>query len=426
MLKSRRWRMVGLGLVVLMTTGLYAGIAYSSKVKLEVWLNDNVAATRDFLNKQMIPAFEKENPNITIKMVYINWERFYEKLTTSYAAGAPPDVIEPGGEDLGMMVKHGLARPLDDLLADWPAKDDFYDSTWETATYKGRIYRVPLLADVRSLIYRKDFFQEAGLDPDTPPETWEELADYAVKLTKRSAEKIKRAGYHDWTYFQWQEFFYFMWQNGGEITNKEMTKVTLDSPECIEALQFLSDLSSKYKVMPLGGITAPGALPLVGAGIAAMQRSNATVLAETRRYAPKVYDKLGVALPTKKKLRRAGVYVNALVIVPLSVHQKEAWEFIKFWVKPANMLAFDETLFQFPPRKSVAKLFVEKYPELDNFRRVLLEYGTAPVPVPSWGEMYMPFTRAVEAARYGKKTPEQALREYADELRKLLKEEGLL
>jgi sn-glycerol 3-phosphate transport system substrate-binding protein len=104
------------------------------------------------------------------------------------------------------------------------------------------------------LYWNKELFKEAGLDPEKPPTTWQEQADFAAKLTKRDGSgnvsqwgvQIPSSGFPYWL------FQALTTQAGTILMNPEGDRTFYDKPEVTEALQYWVDLSQKHKVHPPG------------------------------------------------------------------------------------------------------------------------------------------------------------------------------
>jgi multiple sugar transport system permease protein len=138
------------------------------------------------------------------------------------------------------------SAPLDDFLAkesgiDAVRREDFYPATWNEALYQGKIYAIPTGVDDRMLLYSKEAFRDAGMDPEKPPRTWEELRDAAKKLTKLNADgTYKRIGFipnygNSWLYL-------YSWQNGGEFLSPDTRTVTLANDRTVGALDYMVSL----------------------------------------------------------------------------------------------------------------------------------------------------------------------------------------
>jgi ABC-type sugar transport system permease subunit/ABC-type glycerol-3-phosphate transport system substrate-binding protein len=172
-----------------------------------------------------------------------------QKLSTAIAGGVPPDLVRQDRFTVGDWASRDAFQILDDLVKrDRNAKDgirekEFYAATWQEAVYKGHIYAIPDSTDDRALFYNKALFRAAGLDPNKPPRTWEDLLAIAPKLTKRGADGgIKQIGFmpnygNVWLYM-------YSWQSGGEFMSPDGRKCTLANPFTTEALQFFVNMTN--------------------------------------------------------------------------------------------------------------------------------------------------------------------------------------
>ncbi len=184
----RRW------LFLLLPLLLLAGCGRSQpRTELELWITDALPDTRDLLDKQLIPRFEAAHPGVKVNVQYISWANIDQKLTISFAGGVEPDVYQVGAEYVGGLAYRGMAEPLDDRIAKWGKKDDFFPASWNTCVYQGKTYGLPYLSAPRVLMYRKDLLAQAGFAH--PPDTWEELAAAAEKMTRRNGKIIDFAGH---------------------------------------------------------------------------------------------------------------------------------------------------------------------------------------------------------------------------------------
>ena len=122
----------------------------------------------------------------------------------------------------------------------------------ENSQTGGKTWGIPFQRSTIVLYYNKELFKEAGLDPNRPPATWKEMAEYAQKLTKRDASgkvtqwgvQIPSSGFPYWL------FQALAIENGVNLMNAAGTQTYYDKPEVIEALQYWVDLVNKYKVHP--------------------------------------------------------------------------------------------------------------------------------------------------------------------------------
>jgi ABC-type glycerol-3-phosphate transport system substrate-binding protein len=410
-------------LVLLVTfSALLLGCAHRThQIELEFWLADFNQATRDLIDKQLLPRFQAAHPGVKVNTQYISWTHLDEKLTISFAGGVAPDVFQVGAEYVGGLAYRGMAHPLDDYLAKWGAQDDYFPASWSTCVYQGRVYGLPYLSAPRVLLYRKDLLEAAGLD--RPPDTWEEVARAAQRMTVRDGPITRLAGMN--LPVSWQIFVEFLWENGGQILSDDGRRSLLNSPEAVEALQFYVDLYHKYRVCPTSGMPQiGGSIPVFASQKAAMEIMNQFGLYNVQKYAPELLPKVGVAPTPKRKQRVISVYTDWLAMSPQSRHQDLAWELMVFLMEPKNLAAYNATLFFIPPRRSAVQAadFMRGNQQLAEFVHLMERYGRSLPAIPEWFEIRTGLQSAVSAAIYQTKTPEQALRDYSRELDELLSE----
>jgi sn-glycerol 3-phosphate transport system substrate-binding protein len=147
--------------------------------------------------------------------------------------------------------------PIDDVAKSADDKkwlDGFYKSFMMNSRTGGKTWGVPFQRSTIVLYWNKDAFKEAGLDPEKGPATWDQMVEYAKKLTKTDASgnvtqwgvKIPSSGFPYWL-FQGLAI-----EAGANLMNAAGTETYYDKPEVIEALQYWVDLVKKYKVHPEG------------------------------------------------------------------------------------------------------------------------------------------------------------------------------
>ena len=396
-------------------------------IELELWIADFNQDTRDLLDKQLVPRFEAAHPGVKVNTQYISWTHLDEKLTISFAGGVAPDVFQVGAEYVGGLAYRGMAQPLDAYLEQWGQAGDYFPASWNTCVYQGKVYGLPYLSAPRVLLYRKDLLAKAGFQK--PPDTWEELAQAAQRMTVKRGPVFDMAGMN--LPVSWQLFVEFLWENGGQIFSEDGTRSMLDSPEAVEALQFYCDLYNKYQVCPTAGMpVAGGAIPVFASQRAAMEIMNQFGLYNVQKYAPELLPEVGIAPTPRRKQRVVSVYTDWLAMSPQSAHKELAWELMTFLMEPKNLAAYNATLFFIPPRRSAVEAadFMKRNsqatlaPQLQEFVSLMDRYGRSLPAIPEWFEIRTGLQSAISAAIYQTKTPEQALRDYSRELDELLAE----
>jgi multiple sugar transport system substrate-binding protein len=190
------------------------------------------------------------------------------KLATSFASGEGPDIfiISPG--DFLRYYNGGVLQDLTPHIDD-AAKADFPESVIANRMVDGKIYGIPMEVEPMAMYYSVKAFEEAKLNENDVPKTWEELLELAKKLT--TPERFGVMFETNPGYYQNFTWYPFLWQGGGEFQNAE-GKSAFDSPATVQALKFWQD-AINLGVAPrqVLGNGANDAAANLGSGYTAMQ-----------------------------------------------------------------------------------------------------------------------------------------------------------
>ncbi|MDX6254595.1 MAG: hypothetical protein QOJ11_929 [Frankiales bacterium] len=217
-----------------------AAAGSGKKVTLTFWGtygNGGNKTQTDALSKTIIPAFEKANPDITVKYVDIPYDSLLQKLTTSAAGGQLPDLVRA---DLGWVSKFGalgVFAPLDTKMSDFQTlAANTYPGSLATNKWNGHYYGLPLDTNTRVLITNPTALATAGIS--TPPATFADLKADAPKLAAKKVSVFADGGLQGWNVYPW------IWSAGGEATSPDGTKATgyLNSDASVAGVQMLVDL----------------------------------------------------------------------------------------------------------------------------------------------------------------------------------------
>ncbi|MBC7320934.1 ABC transporter substrate-binding protein [bacterium] len=388
------------------------------EIKLEVWNSDHNPDTQKWYKEVLVPAFEKSHPGVKVEMVFTPWlPQLREKITTSYAAGLGPDIIMGGAAMVDEFVIQKIVIDITDKVKQWSEYKNFIPATTENQKFKGRIYGVPLTTDSRHFLYRKDLFAEVGLNPNKPPTTWEQFREAALKLTKREGNTVVRLGC-DITLTS-QPFDSMVYQNSGRLPIGPNKEIYINTPEAVEALEWWGKLYNE--IAPPGTVlTAP--IPLFAAGkIAMAQWTGTPTIADVRKYAPQILDKVGIAPPLKGKYQLVLCFNNWWGIGSQSKHPDLAWEFIKFHLRPLYIAQYAQTLYRLPANSAALNLpILAKDPFYRILRRQREQYGIARWTAPEVLNITNAIDKELESFLRGKKSAKQALDDAANAIKKIL------
>jgi multiple sugar transport system substrate-binding protein len=158
----------------------------------------------------------------SVNLLIVPWEQYYTKLTVSLASGTAPDLAIAHSHRVAGFVGQGALAPFsdDDLAEVGIEAGDFVPALWDAGEIEGARYAIPIDAFPRHTYYNKKLFREAGLDPESPPETGEEL--------RAAAEAISALGDNIYGVFfrlqgAWtaRDFYSVYWQYTPELLSDD-------------------------------------------------------------------------------------------------------------------------------------------------------------------------------------------------------------
>ncbi len=295
---------------------------------LTVWLMDGSAPASvvDGTNAD----FKVKYPNVTVKVELQKWGEIGTKLDTGFAGSNPPDVVELGNT---LVAKYAAAGALEDISG---KKSTFDNSgTWlqsltDSCTVGGKLYCVPYYAGSRAIIYRKDMFASAGVQP---PDSVDGLLTVGQKLmAANSSDPNFSALYFPGKY--WYAALPFIWDSGGDIATQSGGKWqgSLSSSGSQQGLTTLSKLVSSLSKADKTGDEAKQDAAFAQGHIAMIIANGweVGVITDPKAGDPKLADKLGAfPIPSSKAGQTAPVFLGGsdLGVAKKSTHQNlaNAW-----------------------------------------------------------------------------------------------------
>jgi sn-glycerol 3-phosphate transport system substrate-binding protein len=326
---------LGLALAVAVLGGTVAHAAVELNMYYPVAVGGPITKVID----DMIAEFEKANPDIKVKAVYAgNYDDTRVKALAAVKANQPVQLSVLFSIDVFELIDQDVIVPFDEFATSAEDKQwlaSFYPALMENSKAKGKIWGIPFQRSTIVMYHNKDAFKEAGLDPNKPPATWDEMVATAQKLTKKDASgNVTRWGVHipstGYAYWMFQALCI---QNGQVLMNQDGNKTNFDHPDVIEALQYWRDLAAKHKVMPEGTIDWGTLRQKFLEGATAMMwhtTGNLTAVKEGAKF------DFGVSmLPAKKRRGSPTGGGNFYIFKKASAEErKAALKFIKFMTAP--------------------------------------------------------------------------------------------
>lgn len=440
-------------LPLLLATLLCTGCARKTdtRVTLIVWGVQLSEETK--IDEARVDEFERRNPDIKVSMLSMGAGGMNpQKLMTAIVGRTPPDLVYQDRFTIGDWASRNTFRPLNDLIKrdrNKPLgvrKEDYYSACWAEANYQGKTYAIPAGTDDRCLYYSRDAFRDAGLDPNKPPRTWDELRAYAIKLTRYNKDgTFQRAGFipnfgNSWLYL-------YSWQNGGEFMSPDGKTCTMNNPYTVEALNYMTSIydalkgAEKLDAYQRGFAALPPEMDPFLSGRVAMKIDGDWALQSIARYQPDMDFGVAPAPVPAARLRQEGRFKGQPPFitwaggfswaVPQGAKNVEAaWRFIKWMNSPEAMLIgckaqdrYNKSKGRrFVPRLSanlrvneaVARVYGARYPKFTQPLRIFREMMNSAKfrPVTHVGQLlWDEHVKAFENATRHKMSAQQALDE---------------
>jgi len=366
---------------------------------------------------------------IHVEMSFLPFEKAMDKQITLVAAkSGEADVF---GTHYAQIGRFGEAMVS---LGDWASRDkiagqDFVGGSIDAFTVNGKLLALPFTYDLRTLFYRTDLYEQAGIT--APPTTWDEFVTTALKLNQPpDVYGFLTVGKGDPVL---REFSDILWQNGGDYLEQGLkpSRPTWNEAAGVEALTWFQDLIWKHKVSPPGTSSYGWEenTQLFAAGQAAMSKQWNTGGTEDPQQS-KIIGKYAIAPLIKNKSSRTTAICHGRGINLYSKNTEAAWEYVKYVTSEEQMLQMFRARGSRPARvaaleqaKNEATGVVKQNLDIslaqskDGYTWPLFPQFSEVQPI-LWGE--------IEKVLSNQKSPKEALDYAAAEAEKIFKRDNLI
>jgi ABC-type glycerol-3-phosphate transport system substrate-binding protein len=382
-------------------------------VTLSVWFN--FGAQHNPTVDRLQNEFMAQYPHIKIDRTDIgDWDQMRQKTLTAFSAGTGPDVFRIAVFDTAMYAVRNAVIALDELIDAEPtmgSKDVFIPGFLANVMYGGKTWALPWKGSAVAFFWNPRLFGEAGLDPQVPPKTWQEVAEFAKRLTK-----LEQQQYGMWVLYsesaEGMNFFGpILYSFGADLFDSldpaAVTKAAFNTDRGVEALQYVLDLIRDKCVNPPG-------LTIQDAQInerVAMWIEGQWAVGNYRAQKPDFKFETSV-LPDSPYCQGTTVTGgDHIAISTVCKHVPEAWTFCAYCNTPEVESWYWPLIGGLPGRKEVAKNEVYATPPYKAFMDQL-EKGAKPRPgVPDITEILAKIMVEVQLAEFGKQDAKTALAE---------------
>ena len=299
---------------------------------------------------ELVKGFERENPDIRVRVQQIPWSAAHEKLLTAYVGEVTPDVAQLGNTWVPEFSALGALAPLDSLVAQSPLDpSQFFAGIWATNLVGDTLFGIPWYVDTRLIFYRTDILARAGYA--SPPASWAEW--------RTAMERIKAgAGPGQYPLFlptnEWPQPVILALQSGSALLSEEGRRGAFSEPAFRRAFDFYTGLFEDSLAPPITNNQISNIYHEFAAGNFAMIITGPWYIGEFRRRLPdSVQDKWATAPMPGPTGAASGVSMaggSSLVVFRGTEHPDAAWRLVEYLSRPEQQREFWRLTGDLPAR----------------------------------------------------------------------------
>lgn len=401
-----------LGALALATVSIFGVSAKAEDVTISVWALD-----RDIQPApNLIKDYNALNTGIKVEYRQIQFDDVVSEAMRAYSTGQAPDIIAVDNPEHALFASRGAFLDLTDMIAksEVVKTENYFPGPLASTVWDGKNYGIPKATNTIALYYNKDMFKAKGLDPEKPPQTWDELVEAARTLTDPSANvygltfSAKASEEGTFQFLPWAQMAGASYENintEGAVKALDIWKTIIDeklaSPDTLTRSQW--DSTGTFN-----------------SGNAAMAISGPWEL--DRMVAEAKFD-WGVALlpvPEEGAERSSAMGDFNWAIFANTEHPEEAFKVLEYFVSQDDRMFKD--FGQLPPRSDIT-IPETGEPKKDAALKVFVEqlkYAKPRGPHPEWPKISKAIQNAIQAALTGQMTSKEALDQAAEKIKAVL------
>ena len=401
-----------IGAMALAGVSMFGLSAKAEDVKLTVWSLDRDIQPAPHL----VADFNKLNNGIQIEYRQIQFDDVVSEAMRAYSTGQAPDIIAIDNPEHALFSSRGAFLDLTDMISKSTViePENYFPGPLKSVEWDGKYYGVPKATNTIALYYNKDMFKAKGLDPNKPPQTWDELVEDARKLTDPAANVYGLAfsakANEEGTF----QFLPWAQMGGGSYEN-------INSEGAVKALTVWKTIMDEKLASPdtltRGQWDSTGTF---NSGNAAMAISGPWELDRMSQEAKFDWGVTLLPVPQEGAERSSAMGDFNWAIFASTKHPEEAFKALEFFASQ------DDKMFknygQLPARSDIA-IPATGQALKDAGLQVFLEqlkYAKPRGPHPEWPKISKAIQDAIQAALTGQSSPKDALDQAAEKIKAVL------
>lgn len=383
-----------------------------ARVTISLWTHTHPPMIAEF--KKLIKEYERLHPNVTVQYQTIPNTDFATKMLTSMSTSTGPEIINmDDGQLRSIYIPKGLIVPVDFKTLGYSSlsalKNAYVPHALDGALSHGQVYGLPTEYDVTALAINTQEYAKAGLNPNAPPKTWDQLGMQGEQIVKKGVAQrgfdflyIHAGWYHN-------ELGTLLLQTGGRVASADGKTATINQPAAVRALQIWYNLIYKYHEANPNLASNDATVPYQDFidGKMAMTMFNPWGLPTVTKGSAAYGHFKVVPLPQLNPAHPVNpVYAYYLAVNKQSKHQAEDFKFIRFvldhtgdWLQNVNFIQ---------PKKGWSTLPQAKALPFASVWNAELEHGQFIPVVPDAAQVDQIVKNAVDSSVLNKVPPAQA------------------
>lgn len=394
------------------------GVPTASNQELEFWTMQLQPKFTPYFT-EIINAFEKKNPEISVRWIDIPWEAMESKILTTVSAKTAPDVVNLNPNFASQLASRNAWLNLKSHISP-EVQQQYLPQIWQASTLGDVNFGIPWYLTTRITLYNKKLLSQANLT--TPPKTFAELAEFAKRFHNKTG---KYAMFVTFVPGDSGEVLESLVQMGVQLVDKQR-KATFNTPEGVAAFSYWVDLYQNNLLPP--EVLTQGhrhAIDLYQLGQTALLFSGAESLTSIENNAPTIAKVSAAASQITGKTGKKSVAVMNLIIPRDTDKPDDGVKFALFVTNTENQLRFAKQANVFPSTVEGVKLYIEDLKQesesatlITQTRKVsAIQLKDAEVlipPIKNINKLQQIIYENLQAAMLKEKTVEQAVQDAAD------------
>lgn len=410
---------IGLGWMVSLGHAQTAASTVDQPVEI-IFYNYNLASAGigAEATQKMISDFMDKNPLIKVEGIGVPAENFLTRLQADFAAGQTVDLIQLRFNDFDFAVHNLGAKALEDLIPE----DEFIDHTKgmvpngvRLGQLNGKTYGLAYTFSTPVLYYNGDLFRQAGLDPDHPPQTWDDVKKASLAIKEKTHNDgfsmgMFGSGPGDWL------FQGLVRSNNGEVISRDRKTLKFGEKESLEAVRMMRDLALSGALM---NTDLNGAMDSMAAGTLGMYLQSSGLQNYLVKSAKDKFELRATTMPRfgDKPVRPNNSGSALIITTDDPVKQRAAWELMKHLTTKEAYTIITSQIGYLPLRLDIVddpkylKNWVQENPLIEpNLKQLKILEPWESLPGPNYRQIEKIMMDAAELAVFGNEDPDEIMK----------------